>query len=744
MSSPFLRPKDPSKRPIHEYLQQDYEQEQEQELQHSDHGRTLQPLHIDQFGDEFDLVSFGSKTEIESTRDWRSLQFIISLLIGIIVLVLVLLEIVASPGRSNLKDEHMKISSLVSEEIMALKESVSIEDAERGVVASDHPICSHMGLAILKVGGNAVDAAITTALCLGVANPASSGIGGGAFILISMNESAVVSRKKGTAPAYIDARDPDFEQPVPGKILEVIDCRETAPQAATVNMFDGLPIHASTVGGLAIAVPGELRGLALAHARWGKLPWEKVVRPVHKLATSGVPVLAYLASTIQEHTEERWEFTNLKKLLTKDNDEVTMLKEGDRLKNDALAGTMEAIMIHGADALYNGGRTPHIIEDIQSAGGIITANDLMLYKPTLRTPLVGRNISGYALVGVPPPSSGGAAVIGAARFLDGYKRTEKNPPSEHRLLEAMKHAFSIRMSLSDPAFHSATNVTDVIQDLVYNDYMETLRQETSDNKVLPLSQYGGAKWALLNDSQGQGESSDANEGDRKRRLQMRNAQNPNFAYLDDHGTTHLSVVDEEYNAVSITSSVNTYFGSGIVLKHSGILMNSQMDDFSTPGRPNFFGLEPSEANYIAPFKKPLSSMSPMFIFNEIGDSKVGELAMALGASGGPKIITAVLQTFLNYAVKKMPLFQAMAYPRLHDQLLYHAKAVSLFEQTTLGKMKTVTIEVSEETRGQLTKTGHSLLALEYTGAVQAIALDHVTYRMDAVSDLRKGGKPAGY
>jgi gamma-glutamyltranspeptidase len=342
------------------------------------------------------------------------------------------------------------------------------------------------------------------------------------------------------------------------------------------------------------------------------------------------------------------------------------------------------------------------------------------------------------MVGVPPPSSGGAAVIGAARFLAGYD-DEINP--DHRLVEAMKHAFAIRMSLSDPAFHSGINVTEAVDDLVSGGYMETLRRATSDYNVLPLSQYGGTKWALLNNSQGNGEATDANEGDRRRLLRIRDAQNPNFGYLEDKGTTHLSVVDREHNAVSITSSVNTHFGSGVVLGNSGILMNSQMDDFSTPGRPNFFGLQPSEANYIVPSKKPLSSMSPFLVFKETRKSRVGDLAMALGASGGPKIITAVLQTFVNYAFKKMPLFEAVANPRLHDQLLYHSNAVTLYEKAKIGTAK---IEASERTRLELANTHHTLLGLGYAGAVQAIAINQDTDLMDAVSDIRKGGKPAGW
>lgn len=313
---------------------------------------------------------------------------------------------------------------------------------------------------------------------------------------------------------------------------------------------------------------------------------------------------------------------------------------------------------------------------------------------------------------------------------------DRNPPKLHRLTEAMRHAFAIRMSLSDPAFNT-DKVTDAVNDLVYNDYMESLRQGTPDDTALPLSQYGGSKWAQIKNDDVPGNGTDADEGDRR---QLRH-----FGYLEDKGTTSFSIMDNKGNGVSMTSSINTYFGSGILSPRTGILLNSQMDDFATPSRPNFFGLEPAESNYIQPGKKPLSSMSPMLIFEPAVDVtkqplSLGDLSLALGGSGGPKIISATLQTFLNHAVEKMDLFHAVASPRIHDQLLYHSKASTLYESTVVRDYQ---IEVPQQSRFELELTGHSLVPVHYAGCVQVVSRNKIMEKLSAVSDIRKGGRPAG-
>jgi gamma-glutamyltranspeptidase len=497
------------------------------------------------------------------------------------------------------------------DEIFKLKEYSAIDNLQNGAVASDHEVCSRVGVDLLRKGGNAVDAAVATTLCLGVANPASSGLGGGAFILIHSSRSHHEARydPRRESPGFDDKRD-HIAPSGDGMVTEVIDCRETAPAAATQDMYAGKPRYASAVGGLAVAVPGELRGLELAHARHGSMSWADVVEPALQLARDGVPVSAHLAGDIQgmkDSSKSYGDLAAIRRFLTKHDDWDSGFEEGELLRNPQLAETLSRISIHGSKAFYEGDLADIMAKDVQAEGGILTAEDLRNYVPVLRSPVFG-TASGYTLVGVPPPSSGGAAVIGAARFLSGYSlplASSADALAVHRTAEAMRHVFAIRMSLSDPAFF-VNKTAHAVQDLTSSSYMESLRNITKDDSTLPLSQYGGTKWAQLNDDAGAKEVDDAHEGDR------RNLRQPNsvyrtlarrFGYLNDFGTTHLSVVDKDGNAVAITSSVNNIFGSHVFSEATGVLLGNTMDDFGNPGRSNFYGLAPSEENFIYPGKR---------------------------------------------------------------------------------------------------------------------------------------------
>jgi len=648
-------------------------------------------------------------------------------------------------------------SYFVSSEIMGLKNSSTVENNFQGSVATDHPICSEIGVSILRDSrGNAADAAVASALCLGVVNPTSSGLGGGAFILMHSDDRDM---DEATMPSFVDARsnhsktrETIHRSRIPQKITEFIDCRETAPKNATYDMFESLPPEVSTLGGLAIAVPGELRGLELLHHRHGALPWEEVVKPALELARDGFPVGPHLAEGIQRNENYIKSLPDLGHILTKENDGVTLLKEGDIMKQTQLAKTLDAIMHGGADALYTGDIAKILAHDIKSAGRVISLEDISNYQPVLRDPLVSRNIDGYTVVGAPPPSSGGAVIMGALRFLSSYTTPLSafvDTLSKHWYVEACAHAFAIRMSLSDPKFYPKEN-SDAVADLISNGYMESLRKNTSDDSVLSLSQYGGVKWAQLKDSDDTENLVDAQEGDRRRRVESNKQRKlRDFNYLDDHGTTSLSVVDKDRNAVTITSSINLEFGSKVASPSTGIILNNQMDDFATPGMDDFFGLRPSESNYIASGKRPLSSMSPTMVFrsfdgNESGikSDDLGKLVLNLGASGGPKIITSVLQTILNYAYLGMPLYESVSAPRIHNQLLYHGAAGLNIEQDTLSQGPLV--EVSQRTRMALEKRGHKVIPSDFLGAVQAVAIDLETDALTAVSDIRKQGMPAGY
>lgn len=471
--------------------------------------------------------------------------------------------------------------------IMSLKDSASVSNITNGAVASDSRVCSEMGLSILRDhNGNAVDAAVTTALCLGLVNPASSGIGGGAFILIHSAPRDKDENPTVRSTEYIDRRERPHNSSldISKKITEVIDCRESAPGNATFDMYEELPPAYSTTGALSIAVPGELRGLELAHERYGRLSWEQIMQPVINLAEKGVHISAHLAKDISASRDRINQFPHTKQILTKNSDGKTYLKAGQKMARPKYANTLKNVALNGADYVYKGEVAATIAEEIQAGGGIISSQDIEEYKPIIRDPVIA-NVDGFNVVSVPPPSSGGATIIGILRFLSGYSNpfaTFEDTLSIHRLVEAFKHVFAIRMSMSDPDYF--TNITSAaVKDLISGPLMEQLRKQTLDDGVLPLSHYGG-KWALLNDAEDKGDAKDFHEGDRQRRRRTRL-----FNYLEDHGTTSLSVVDKDRNSVSITSSVNIYFGSGFTSPSTGIIFNDVMDDFATPGRPNAYG-----------------------------------------------------------------------------------------------------------------------------------------------------------
>jgi len=517
-------------------------------------------------------------------------------------------------------------------EMERLKNLSSVSNVPNAAVATDHPTCSKVGLSILQdFNGNAVDAAIASALCLGVVNPASSGMGGGGFMLIHMDPKKKKNKQTNSISSSetnnIESDDTEInvssdqkgeEENNNIKITEFIDAREVAPSASTYDMFESLPSKASLEGPLAIGVWGELRGLFLAHSRHGSVPWKDLVEPSMILARDGVKVTKELAKEILDVKSKISKFDTLRQLLSNATT-GSLLVEGETLVQPVLAETLADIANHGADVLYKGERARQMVSEIQKLGGIITEEDLANYKPLLRTPLVTHISSlGYTLVGAPPPSSGGGVVMGIVRFLSGYMLSNvvlrQETLTKHRMVEAMKHAFALRMSLSDPAFETGKHANasaKVISDLISGDYMEFLRRDhTNDDAVMPLHVYGGPKWSQLTDGDGQN-ADDANKTDyigwRRRAMhkqqegkgavseggdasnQKRNVRNNRqshrqtrlWNYLEDHGTSHLSIVDKNRNAVAFTSTVNTQFGSGILSSATGIYFNNQASQMTT-------------------------------------------------------------------------------------------------------------------------------------------------------------------
>ncbi|XP_042450231.1 glutathione hydrolase 1-like isoform X1 [Zingiber officinale] len=547
--------------------------------------------------------------------------------------------------------------------------------SRRGAVASDDRRCSRIGRDVLREGGHAVDAAVAAALCLGVVSPASSGIGGGAFML--------VRSASGSSRAF--------------------DMRETAPLAASENMYAGNATLKGS-GALSIAVPGELAGLHEAWKHYGKLPWKRLVMPAAQIAYRGFKISPYLYFQMNRTKSGILANKGLFDIFTSNG---SLLQVGDVCYNKRLADTLKEISKHGPDALYNGPVGVNLITDVQKSGGILTKEDLERYKVKVKKVVSGK-FMGLNILGMPPPSAGGAGLILILNILAQYRIPSGVSGSLglHRFIESLKHVFAIRMNLGDPDFH---NVTQVLSDMLSPKFAEELRKTIFDNRTFPPDYYGG-RWNIIR----------------------------------DHGTSHLSIVDHERNAVSITSTVNSYFGSHILSPSTGILLNNEMDDFSIPGNFSADVAPPAPANFIRPLKRPLSSMAPTIVVED------GQLKAVVGASGGAMIIAGTAQVFLNHFVKGMDPLSSVLAPRLYHQLIPNVVQFENWTTVTGGHF-----EVPAATRAALQKKGHVLQGLA-GGTICQFIVHHlgkssvhgdgrVSFgRLTAVSDPRKGGLPAGY
>lgn len=561
-------------------------------------------------------------------------------------------------------------------------ESAAVQcPSNAGAVASDAEPCSTLGSSILRAGGNAIDAAVTTALCLGVVHPESSGLGGGTFILIRL--------ANGTA--------------------EVIDAREEAPASAYETMFIDELNASSTFGGRSVAVPAELAGLRMAWERHGRLPWAQLVEPVAALAEEA-PVDQTLAEGLASSAwllrASSTAAAAVATFFVREGDAERPLRAGETLRNVELAATLRAIAKDGVEALRAGPIAEAIVQTVRQAGGNLTLADLQRYSPVVREPLT-MEAMGTTFLGVPPPSSGGATVLQALRFLSGFEMplASASPAlSAHRTVEALKHAFALRMRLGDPAFVPGT--AEVVRDMLSAAFNDELRAGESDTATRPLGEYGGR-------------------------------MAPNVTLPSDSGTSHASVVDGDGNAVAFTTTINTAFGSKLLV--GGFVLNNEMDDFSTPGRSNAYGLAPSEANYIRPGKRPLSSMSPTIAIQPalVNGSATTLVRAAVGASGGSKIISATLQALARYLLRDRDARAAVSESRVHHQFLPNVVYVEDFELLD-GTWEVVPESVREGLRAR----GHVVRPWGSHAVVQAVVRDLDTLELTAVSDARKGGVPS--
>ncbi|EJH2657853.1 gamma-glutamyltransferase [Salmonella enterica] len=474
--------------------------------------------------------------------------------------------------------------------------------ATQGMVASVDAMATQVGVDILKQGGNAVDAAVAVGYALAVTHPQAGNLGGGGFMLLRT--------KDGTTTT--------------------IDFREMAPAGATRDMFldeQGNPdSKKSLTSPLASGTPGTVAGLSLALEKYGSLPLNSVVRPAIKLAQEGFIVNDALADDLKTYGSEVLpHHENSKAIFWKDGEP---LKKGDKLVQQDLANSLTMIAENGPDAFYKGEIARQIAQQMQQNGGLITTDDLAAYQAVERTPVSGE-YRGYQIFSMPPPSSGGIHIVQILNILENFEMKKYGFGSADAIqimAEAEKYAYADRSEyLGDPDF---VNVP--WQALTSKAYAKSIAGQIDINKAKPSSEIRPGKLAPYESDQ----------------------------------TTHFSVVDKDGNAVAVTYTLNTTFGTGIVAGNTGILLNNQMDDFSAkPGVPNVYGLVGGEANAVGPKKRPLSSMSPTIVVKD------GKTWLVTGSPGGSRIITTVLQMVVNTIDFGMNVAEATNAPRFHHQWL---------------------------------------------------------------------------
>lgn len=667
-----------------------------------------------------------------------------------------------------------------------LDSGATLLEGDYGAVAADCGICSKLGVKVLHdMGGNAIDAMVSTVLCQGVLAPYASGLGGGAFMLIHFAGNETVRRKS----VFIDAR-------------------ETAPSGIDPIVFENNET-ASRLGGMAVAIPGELRGLELAHRKYGSLPWADLVNPVVAIAQEAT-VSAMLARRISQMNATILSSPSLSALFTKvsthsDNDnehngeqkqendkkqnaaaslEVpgsardessdpkggkedlgsaitqppatsnasslpsdpnlsdgtfhndtqtsnvdssnALLREGDKLVNSALVNTLRKIADEGADALYKDWAS-EIGKEIRDAGGVMADRDIRNYRPVVRQPIESY-YHGLKVLGAPPPSGGGASIGMALNILEGleFRKHGRNSNTYLPLVETLKYVFAARSKLADPEF--VNSVRKSLRDMLSKQVAMTVRSKivSSGSKTHEPQHY-------------------SEDGI------VRAAQR-------ESGTAHVSIVDKFDNAVAITSTINTAFGAGFVSNSTGIIFNNEMDDFATSSsRANAFGLTPAPENAVKPGKRPLSSMSPTIVMhNDIP-------YLIVGGSGGPRIITSTLQVIVNVIDWGDRLGDAISAPRVHHQLIPNVAWMESVQPETCELYRALERPSGSTPGGSwsywpsvcraMKQAGHNVSGPSLDGVVQAALVIVGDRRSDgtkglrrvfAASDPRKIGLAAAY
>jgi gamma-glutamyltranspeptidase/glutathione hydrolase len=511
-------------------------------------------------------------------------------------------------------------------------------EASKGMVATAHPLATQIGVNILKEGGNAFDAAVAVQFALAVVYPRAGNIAGGGF--------AVYRKADGESGS--------------------LDFREKAPRKANRDMYldeakNVIP-KLSSFGGLSIGVPGSVDGMINLQKKLGSLPFQQLIQPAINLARKGFVLTATEAKKLNAYQKD----------FLKANDSSTFFynggrwKKGDSIFLPQLAKTLELIRDQGRKGFYSGKTAQAMLSEMHDKGGIISQADFDAYQSAWRKPIKG-DYKGYTLISMPPPSSGGIALLQLLKGSEAYdfaKFGHNSAQSIHLMTELERRVYADRATyLGDSDFYP------VPQDMLLSD--EYLKERFSDIKMDEKT-----------------DSKDIKEGD--------------VEIIESVETTHFSIVDKDHNAIGITTTLNGNFGSKVFVEKGGFFLNNEMDDFSVkPGVPNQFGLVGAEANAIEPEKRMLSSMTPTIL------EKEGDLFMVLGSPGGSTIITSVYQTILNVIDYKMNMQEAVNATKTHSQWLPDRV---LYEKNGLNP----------EIINQLNALGHKLEARNVIGKIDAV------------------------
>ena len=555
--------------------------------------------------------------------------------------------------------------------------------ARHGIVASTNEVASRVGVEIMKSGGNAVDAAIAVAFALAVTHPAAGNLGGGGFMMIRLKDGRTTA----------------------------IDYREMAPAAAHRDVYldkNGKVIAGeggSIVGYRAAGVPGTVRGMELALKKYGsgRLSWAQLIEPARRLAANGFTVTRTLARSLRGRRE-----------ITRDGETVetddyylaqypetkriylnngNFYNEGDLFRQPDLAATFARLQRSGPNEFYEGQTARMIADDMKRNNGLITMADMKGYVAKERAPLRG-DYRGYEIISMPPPSSGGAVLIEMLNILEGYDLKKIDWASSdryHLMTEAMRRAFADRAEyMGDTDF-----VKVPINGLIDKRYAAQLRSTINPERASSSEQVKAGK---------------------------------PLGYESEE-TTHFTVVDNDGNAVANTYTLNNSYGSAVVAKGTGIIMNDEMDDFAAkPGTPNLYGLIQGERNAVAARKRPLSAMTPTFVLR-----KDGSLWFTVGSPGGPTIINTVFDVISNVIDYNMNIQQAIDAPRIHHQWLPDELVYEPFG-------------LSGDTQKALLARGHKLVKKpRYLGDCEGIMIEEKTgIRLGATDPRRSDGMAVGW